>query len=92
MPEVSLAFGLAIVAAAYVWRDLGGRSEPGGQPGHCDGRAMGFGGFVAQANAQILGAVAGAGLLYLIASGRADFTLATNGLGQNGFGPGHLGE
>lgn len=36
--------------------------------------------------AQIAGAIAAAGILYLIAQGKADYTLAANGLGQNGIG------
>jgi aquaporin Z len=35
--------------------------------------------------AQVVGAVAGAGVLYLIASGKSDFSLA-GGLASNGFG------
>jgi aquaporin Z len=48
--------------------------------------------FAAYAVAQVFGAMVGAGILYLIASGKADYSIATNGLGQNGFGPGYLGE
>ena len=36
--------------------------------------------------AQILGAIAGAGLLFLIASGKDGYMVVSNGLGQNGFG------
>lgn len=42
--------------------------------------------------AQIIGAIIGAGILLVIASGKADYSVAVNGLGQNGFGPGYLGE
>ena len=42
--------------------------------------------------AQFAGALAGAALLLLIASGNAGYDLATNGLGQNGWGAGYLGE
>jgi len=34
----------------------------------------------------VLGAIAGAGILLLIASGKDGYSLATNGLGQNGYG------
>ena len=37
--------------------------------------------------AQCLGAIIGAGVLWAIASGNANFSLAINGLGQNGYGP-----
>src|SRR5512136_2363000 len=36
--------------------------------------------------AQCIGAIIGAGILWAIASGNADFSLAKSGLGQNGFG------
>jgi aquaporin Z len=42
--------------------------------------------------AQVAGAIAGALVLLLIASGKADYSLAENGLGQNGWGAGYLGE
>jgi aquaporin Z len=35
---------------------------------------------------QCIGAIIGAGIVWAIASGNANFTLAANGLGQNGFG------
>ncbi|UCJ06587.1 aquaporin [Chitinophaga pendula] len=34
--------------------------------------------------AQVLGAIAGAGILFLIAQGKADYSIAAAGLGQNG--------
>ena len=40
--------------------------------------------------AQVLGAIAGAVVLYLILSGKASGW--NGGLGQNGWGPGYLGE
>ena len=42
--------------------------------------------------AQFLGALAGAALLFIIASGNGDYSIATNGLGQNGWGADYLGE
>ena len=36
--------------------------------------------------AQCAGAIVGAGILLMIASGSADYSLAVNGLGQNGYG------
>ncbi len=35
---------------------------------------------------QCIGAIVGAGILLAIATGKADYSLATNGLGQNGYG------
>ena len=42
--------------------------------------------------AQIAGGIAGALVLMIIATGKADYTVAANGLGQNGWGAGYLGE
>ncbi|MFN7164480.1 MAG: aquaporin Z [Hyphomonas sp.] len=90
---IAFAFGLAIVAMAYGIGPISGcHVNP----------AVSFGAFVAGRMplntmlrywaAQFVGALLGAGVLYLIATGRAGYDLATNGLGQNGWGPGYLGE
>lgn len=90
---ISFAFGLAIVAMAY---GIGPVSGCHVNP------AVSFGAFIAgrmsasdlagYVTAQCLGALAGAGVLYMIASGKAGYDIAVDGLGQNGFGPGYLGE
>ncbi len=41
---------------------------------------------------QIFGAIVGSGVLYLIASGQEGYDLTIDGLGQNGWGLGYLGE
>jgi len=41
---------------------------------------------VAYIVAQCCGAIIAAGVLFVIASGQADYTIAVNGLGQNGYG------
>jgi aquaporin Z len=90
---ISLAFGLAIVAAAY---GLGGISgahlNPAVSLGMVAAGRMTVSEFLGYAMAQTVGAIVGAGLLLVIASGKADYSVATNGLGQNGFGAGYLGE
>lgn len=90
---ISFAFGLAIVAMAY---GIGPVSGCHVNP------AVSFGAFIAgrmQMNdmlkywaAQFTGALLGAGVVYLIAAGQPGYNLAINGLGQNGWGPGYLGE
>ncbi len=93
MLGISLAFGLAIVAAAYGLGAISGAHlNPAVSLGVLVAGRMTTGEFVSYVVAQVVGAVAGAGLLLVIASGKADFALATNGLGQNGFGAGYLGE
>jgi len=90
---IALAFGLAIVAMAY---GIGPVSGCHVNP------AVSFGAFVAGRMdartmltywvAQFIGATIGAGILYLIATGKAGYDVAVNGLGQNGWGEGYLGE
>jgi aquaporin Z len=53
---------------------------------------MGAGEMVKYWIAQFIGAAVGAGILYVIATGKAGYSLAENGLGQNGWGAGYLGE
>ena len=88
---IAWAFGLAIVAMAYGIGPISGcHVNP----------AVSFGAWVAGRMptrdmigywiAQCLGAWVGAGVLYLIASGSADYSIA-NGLGQNGYGAGSPG-
>jgi aquaporin Z len=90
---ISLAFGLAIVAAAYGLGAISGAHlNPAVSFGMVMAGRMTLPEFAAYAVAQVIGAILGAGVLYLIASGKADYSIATNGLGQNGFGPGYLGE
>ncbi len=90
---IAFAFGLAIVAMAYGIGPISGcHINP----------AVSFGAFIAGRMslnnmlqywlAQFIGAILGAAVLYLIASGKAGYDLASNGLGQNGWGPGYLGE
>jgi aquaporin Z len=90
---ISLAFGLAIVAAAYGLGAISGAHlNPAVSLGMVAAGRMSVGDFIGYAIAQIIGAILGAGILYVIASGKADYAIATNGLGQNGYGAGYLGE
>jgi aquaporin Z len=93
MLGISLAFGLAIVAAAYGLGAISGAHlNPAVSLGMVAAGRMSVGDFAGYAIAQTTGAIVGAGILYLIASGKADYTVAGNGLGQNGYGAGYLGE
>lgn len=93
MLGISLAFGLAIVAAAYGLGAISGAHlNPAVSLGMVTAGRMSFGEFIGYAIAQCAGAVIGALILMVIASGKADYSVAANGLGQNGFGAGYLGE
>lgn len=93
MEGISLAFGLSIVAAAYgIGAISGAHLNPAVSLGMLLSGRMTGGQFVGHVIAQLIGAIVGAGVLYVIASGKADYSLAVNGLGQNGYGPGYLGE
>lgn len=90
---ISLAFGLAIVAAAYGLGAISGAHlNPAVSLGMVAAGRMTVAEFLTYAAAQVLGAILGAAVLYLIASGKAGYSLASNGLGQNGYGAGYLGE
>lgn len=87
---ISLAFGLSIVAAAYGLGAISGAHlNPAVSLGAMLAGRMSAGEFAGYAVAQVAGAILGAGVLYLIASGSAGWT---GGLGANGYGPGYLGE
>lgn len=87
---ISLAFGLAIVAAAYgIGAISGAHLNPAVSFGMVAAGRMSGAEAVAYSVAQIIGAVLGAAVLWLIASGSAGWT---GGLGANGYGAGYLGE
>ncbi len=83
---VSLAFGLTVLTMAYAIGHISGcHLNPAVSLGlFVGGRFKGseLPGYVV---AQVVGAIAGAGVLYLIASGQPDFKLA-DGFASNGFG------
>jgi len=88
---ISFAFGLAIVAMAYGIGPVSGcHVNPAVSFGVLLAGRMSVGDFIGYAIAQVLGALAGAAVLYLILSGKASGW--TGGLGQNGWGAGYLGE
>jgi aquaporin Z len=93
MTGISLAFGLAIVAAAYgIGPISGAHLNPAVSLGAFLAGRLSGASLVSYVAAQLVGAVIGAGVLYLIASGKTGYDIAVNGLGQNGFGAGYLGE
>ena len=93
MTGVALAFGLAIVAAAYGLGPISGAHlNPAVSLGAFLAGRMSGAALASYVVAQLVGAVLGAAILYAIASGKAGYDIAVNGLGQNGYGAGYLGE
>jgi aquaporin Z len=83
---IAWAFGLAIVAMAYGIGPVSGcHVNPAVSFGAWIAGRMGTGDMLGYWIAQCLGAVVGAGVLLLIATGSPDYVLA-DGLGQNGYG------
>jgi aquaporin Z len=90
---IAFAFGLAIVAMAYGIGPVSGcHVNPAVSLGALLAGRISSGDFVQYVIAQCLGAIAGAAVLYMIASGKlSGFDIAKQGLGQNGWGPTYLG-
>lgn len=87
---ISLAFGLAIVAAAYGLGAISGAHlNPAVSFGMVAAGRMSVAEAVSYSIAQIIGAILGALVLYVIASGSTGWS---GGMGANGYGPGYLGE
>lgn len=83
---IAWAFGLAIVAMAYGIGPVSGcHINPAVSFGAWTAGRMPTGEMLGYWVAQCLGAIVGAGVLFLIASGAPDYSLA-HGLGQNGYG------
>ncbi len=93
MLGISLAFGLAVMAMAYsIGHISGAHLNPAVSLGALMAGAMPKEEFFGYVIAQCAGAILGAFVVLLIAVGKADYSLAENGLGQNGWGAGYLGE
>jgi aquaporin Z len=87
---IAFAFGLAIVAMAYGIGHISGcHVNPAVSFGVLVAGRMSMSDFITYVIAQVLGAIAGAAVLYLILSGKAAGW--TGGLGQNGWGAGQFG-
>ena len=90
---ISFAFGLALIGMAYGIGPVSGcHINPAVTAGVVVSGRMTIAEAIPYVIAQIAGAIAAALVLWIIASGKADYDVAVNGLGQNGWGPGYLGE
>jgi len=88
---IAFAFGLAIVAMAYGIGPISGcHVNPAVSFGVLIAGRMTTSDFISYVIAQVAGAIAGAIVLYIILSGKSAGW--TGGLGQNGWGPGYLGQ
>ncbi|WP_184547141.1 aquaporin Z [Mucilaginibacter sp. FT3.2] len=90
---IAFAFGLAVVAMAYAIGHISGcHINPAITIGMVVVGRMKATEAIPYIIAQVLGAIAGAAVLLVIASGKPDYSIVINGLGQNGYGeasPGH---
>lgn len=83
---VSLAFGLTVLTMAYAVGGIsGGHFNPAVSVGLATAGRFAWSELPGYVVAQVIGAVAGAFVLYLIASGKADFSTA-GGFASNGYG------
>ncbi len=83
---VALAFGLTVVTMAYaVGHISGGHFNPAVSIGLLAGGRFPARDFVPYVIAQVLGAIAAGGVLYLIASGKSGFDVSA-GFASNGYG------
>lgn len=83
---VSLAFGLTVLTMAYAIGHVSGcHLNPAVSIGLCAGGRFPASQLVPYVAAQVLGAIAAGGVLYLIASGAAGFDVA-GGFASNGYG------
>lgn len=82
---VSLAFGLTVLTMAYAIGHISGcHLNPAVTVGLWAGKRFPANEILPYVIAQVLGAIAGAGILYLIATGKAGFSLA-GGFASNGY-------
>lgn len=91
---ISFAFGISVVAMAYsIGQISGAHLNPAVSMGMLVAGRMTVKEFGGYAAFQIVGATAAAATIYIMATNSAGgYDIATNGLGQNGWGPDYGGE
>ncbi|MCW1956799.1 aquaporin Z [uncultured Lentibacter sp.] len=90
---ISFAFGFALIGMAYGIGPVSGcHINPAVSIGAVAAGRMKISQALQYILAQVAGAIVAAFVLMMIATGQADYTVAANGLGQNGWGTGYLGE
>src|ERR1700751_1084612 len=84
---VALAFGLTVLTRAFAIGHISGcHLNPAVSAGLVAGKRFPAKEFLPYAVAQVIGGVAGAGVLYVIATGKSGFSLS-GGFASNGYGP-----
>lgn len=93
MLAIAFAFGLSVTAMAYgIGHVSGCHINPAVTVGVWAAGRLPTSELPAYIVSQILGGIAGAAILYFIASGKlSGFDIAASGLGQNGWGEGYIG-
>lgn len=90
---ISFAFGLALIGMAYgIGAVSGCHINPAVSLGMVAAGRMTMPEAIQYIIAQVAGAIVATLVLLTIANGTADYSVAANGLGQNGWGEGYLGE
>ena len=90
---ISLAFGLAVVAMAYTIGPISGcHINPAISVAMTIAGKLSIKDLVGYVIAQCIGAILGAGVLYVIATGQFGFEMGDWALGSNGWGEGYLGN
>lgn len=90
---ISLAFGFSVVVMAYAIGPISGcHINPAISIAMLVAGKLSAKDTVGYVISQCIGAVLAAGVLYLLASGSAGFTMPEWGLGSNGWGEGYLGN
>ena len=89
---IAFAFGLGLVAAAYGIGPISGcHINPAVSLGVCVAGRMSVKDMIGYWVGQFVGAILAAWVLLVIAVGTPGYSLAVNGLGQDGWGPGYQG-
>tara|TARA_B100000809_G_C15135544_1_gene530396 strand:- start:1643 stop:2344 length:702 start_codon:yes stop_codon:yes gene_type:complete len=89
---ISLAFGLAVVVMAYTIGPISGcHINPAISVGMLVAGKLSMKDTVGYVISQCIGAIIGAGVLYLLATGSDSFMMGDWALGSNGWGEGYLG-
>ena len=91
---ISLAFGISVVAMAYsIGQISGAHLNPAVSLGALVAGRITLPTFIGYSVSQTIGAIIAAFLIYVMATNSAGgYDIATNGLGQNGWGAGYGGE